>query len=259
MTKVERDKECENEPKRHILIQFMGVPASGKTTLGKHISEQLGFSFVSEVSVDDHPLFKIYYKDSKKWSLPMQMSFLFDKRCQILGAEGSREVGIIKLLEKGPVVSEPPIYQDGLYAQARLEQFPQEMKQYKIFFEGMVGDDFPKPDLLVYIRLSFSTFLNRVRERAKRDPARSVELEEREEYWKRLWELHEEWIEENPLDLNIIVINGDELDFSKYDDVEEAKADFLLEFTKLAKESFVDLETVRRKILENVILPDALI
>jgi len=235
------------------------VPASGKTTLGKHISEQLGFSFIGEVPIDDHPLFEKYYQDPEKWSLSMQMSFLFDKRRQIIGVEGSGEVSIIKLLEKGPVISEPPIYQDGLYAQARLEQFPQEMEKYKDFFEGMVGDDFQKPDLLVYIRLGFSTFLNRVRERAEKDSARSVELEESEEYWKRLWELHEQWIEENPLDLNIIVIDGDELDFSKYDDVEEAKTDLLSEFTKLAKENFVDLKTGKRRILENVILPDALI
>jgi deoxyadenosine/deoxycytidine kinase len=259
MTKVERDKEYENEPKRHLWIQIMGVPASGKTTLGKDISEQLGFSFMGEVSVDDNSLFEKYYKDPKKWSLSMQMSFLFDKRRQIVGAEDFGEIGIKKLLKKGPVISEPPIYQDGLYAQARLEQSPREMKMYKDFFEGMVGDNFQKPDLLVYIRLSFSTFLNRVRERAEKDPARSVELAESEEYWKRLWELHEEWIEENPLDLDIIVIDGDELDFSKYDDVEEAKADILSEFTRLAKNNFVNSETDKREILRNVILPDALI
>lgn len=259
MTKIEGGKEHENEPKRYLWIQIMGVPASGKTTLGEHISEQLGFSFMGEVPVDDNPLFEKYYKDPEKWSLPMQMSFLFDKRRQIVGAEDFGEIGIKKLLKKGPVISEPPIYQDGLYAQARLEQFPREMKQYKDFFEGMVDDDFQRPDLLVYIRLSFSTFLNRVRERAEKDPTRSVELEESEEYWKRLWNLHEQWIEDNPLDLDIIVIDGDELDFSKYDDIEGAKADIFSEFTRLAKESFVDRDTDKKRVFENIILPDALI
>lgn len=61
------------------------------------------------------------------------------------------------------------------------------------------------------------------------------------------------------MDLNIIVIDGDELDFSKYDNDEEAKADLLLEFTKLARESFVNLETGKRGLFENVILPDVLI
>lgn len=258
MTTIERGREYENEPKRHLWIQIMGVPASGKTTLGEHISEQLGFSFMGEVSVDNHPLFEKYYQDPEKWSLPMQMSFLFDKRRQIVGVESLGEGGIRKLLKKGPVISEPPIYQDGLYAQARLEQFPREMKLYQDFFEGMVDENLQRPDLLVYIRLSFSTFLNRVRERAEKDPARSVELEESEDYWKRLWDLHEQWIEDNPLDLDIVVINGDELDFSKYDDVEEAKADLLSEFTRLAKENFVDSETGKRKIFENVILPDGL-
>ena len=65
MTIIERDKEYENEPKRHLWIQIMGVPASGKTTLGEHISEQLGFSFMGEVPVDSHPLFEKYYSPNE--------------------------------------------------------------------------------------------------------------------------------------------------------------------------------------------------
>jgi len=259
MTKVERDKEYENEPKRHFWIQMMGVPASGKTTLGKYISRELGLSYIGETPVEENPFFEKYYEDPEKWSLIIQMYYVFENRRQVVGFESSGVIGIRKLLESGPVVSEPPIFQDGLYARARLEQYPEQMKIYQDFFDGMVNDGRQNPDLLIYLRLKFPTFLRRLEERAKRDPAREVELKESKVYWRRLWELHEQWIEENPLDLNIIVINGDELDFSKYGDVEEAKADFLLEFTKLARESFVNSETGKREVFENVILPDALI
>lgn len=258
MIDIERGKQHEIEPKKHLWIQIMGVPASGKTILGEYISKKLDMSYIGEIPVEENPFFEKYYKDPEKWSLIIQMYYLFEKRRQVVGFESSGEIGVRKVLENGPVISEPPIFQDGLYARARLEQYPEQMKTYQDFFDGMVNDGRQNPDLLLYLRLSFPSFLNRLEERAKRDSAREVELEESEVYWRRLWELHEQWIEDNPLSLNIIVINGDELDFSKYSDVEEAKADLFLEFTKLARESFINLETDKRGLLENVILPDGL-
>ncbi len=240
----------ENEPKRHLWIQIMGVPASGKTTLGEYISKELGLSFVGETSVTENPFFEKYYKDPKIWSLAVQMYFLFDKRCQVVGFGSTGEIGARKLLENGPVTSEPPVYQDGLYARARLEQYPKQMEIYQDFFDGMVNDGQQNPDLLLYLHLSFPTFLSRLQRRAKEDPTRKVELEESEKYWKRLWELHEQWIEENPFDLNIIIINGDEFDFSKYVNHDEAKKKLLVEFKRLAKRSLVDNK--------NIILPGVL-
>jgi deoxyadenosine/deoxycytidine kinase len=228
----------------------MGMPASGKTTLGEYIGGELGLSYIGETPVEENPFFEKYYKDPEKWSLIIQMYYLFEKRRQVVGFESSGEIGVRKILESGPVISEPPIFQDGLYARARLEQYPEQMKTYQDFFDGMVNDGRQSPDLLLYLRLSFPTFLKRLEERAKRDPIREVELKESEVYWKKLWELHEEWIEENPLDLNIIVIDGDKLDFSKYDNDEEAKADLLLEFIKLTKESLVGNKKI---ILPNIL------
>lgn len=249
MNNKERLRGKENEPKRHLWIQIMGVPASGKTILGEYISKELGLSFVGEASVEENPFFERYYKDPKRWSLAVQMYFLFDKRCQVIGIDSTGEIGIRKLLESRSVVSEPPVYQDGLYAQARLEQYPKQMEIYQDFFDGMVNDGQQNPDLLLYLRLSFPTFLSRLQERARKDPVRKVELKESEKYWKRLWELHEQWIEENPFDLSIIIINGDEFDFSKYVNPDEAKKKLLAEFIRLAKRSLVDNK--------NIILPGA--
>jgi deoxyadenosine/deoxycytidine kinase len=251
MTNIERDKQHEVEPKKHLWIQIMGVPASGKTTLGEYISRELGMSYVGETPVEDNPFFEKYYEDPEKWSLIIQMYYLFEKRHQVVGFESSGEIGVRKILESKSVISEPPIFQDGLYARARLEQYPEQMETYQDFFDGMVNDGRQNPDLLLYLRLSFPTFLRRLKERAKRDQAREVELKESKVYWKRLWELHEEWIEENPLDLNIIIINGEEFDFSKYVDPDEAKKKLFAKFAQSAKTSLVGNE--------NIILPEALI
>jgi deoxyadenosine/deoxycytidine kinase len=160
----------------------------------------------------------------------MQMIFLFEKRLQIKGSELLEVVGIKELLKKGPVVSEPPIYADALFGQARLEGSPTEMRQYMDFYEGIISEkNFLKPDLIFYLRLSLPNFFRRIRKRAEKDPERKVELQEKEEYWKRLHDLHEEWVRENPLNLRIITIDGDKFDFSRYKNQGEANTDLLTE------------------------------
>jgi len=42
--------------------------------------------------------------------------------------------------------------------------------------------------------------LKGIKERVERDPTRKAELQESESYWKRLWELHEEWVAGNRWD-----------------------------------------------------------
>ena len=63
-SEIKRDKEI--EPKRHLWIQLMGLPASGKTTLGKHISDSFGMGFVGEISVESVSTFDDYYKPSSE-------------------------------------------------------------------------------------------------------------------------------------------------------------------------------------------------
>lgn len=239
---LNRDKEI--EPQRHLWIQLMGLPASGKTTISNYLGQELGMTYVGEAPVDDNPLFELYYSDPDKWSLMAQMYFLFQKRQQIVGFEQAEEIGIKNMLLANPVISEPPIYQDGLYAQARLESKPEEMRKYQDFFDGMVDSSIQTPDLIVYLRLKFPDFITRVRNRAEKYSERAIELEEKEEYWQRLWDLHEEWVNNNPLSLNIVTIDMAQFDFSRYDDRDQAKREFSKEFRGLVTPNLANLQSV---------------
>lgn len=75
---------------------------------------------------------------------------------------------------------------------------------------------FPKPDILIYLKVSFPKMLRGIKERAQWDLTRKVELQESEGYWKRLWELHEEWVAGNPLGLNIVILDMDKFALSGY-------------------------------------------
>jgi len=161
------------------------------------------------------------------------MFFLFDKRCKVLGFAGKE--GVKHMLESESVISEPSIYQDHIYAQARLENFPKKMNEYNLLFKGMVEEEAHNPDLLIYFRLTYPTFIKRLKDRAITNPERAVELEEKAEYWMRLRHILEEWITENPLNLNIITIDGDKYDFSNYGNEEDAVRELLEELTEEAK------------------------
>jgi len=210
-------EEEKERTKLHLFIQLLGVPASGKTTLAKYLGERLGAQVLEEYLVSDNSLFEKYYSEPDKWAFPIQTLFLFESWRQVVGGKSLEVEGVADKLSNNSVVSEPPIWQNAFYAQARLEKNPQELAWYNDLFKGLVGrDSFPKPDILIYLKVSFSKMLRSIKERAQRDLTRKAELQESEGYWKRLWDLHEEWVTGNPLGLNIVILDMDKFALSDY-------------------------------------------
>lgn len=222
--------------KQHLFIQLLGVPASGKTTLAKYLGERSGTQVLEEYPVSEIPLFGKYYSDPDKWAFPIQTLFLFESWRQTVGGAALGIEGVKEKLKTNSVISEPPIWQNAFYAQARLEKNPQELAWYNDFFDGLVrSNSFPKPDVLIYLKVSFPNMLKGIKERAKRDPTRKAELQESESYWKRLWELHEEWITGNPLGLNILILDMDKYDISNYFNREQQLGAVFEELSKKVK------------------------
>lgn len=193
--------------RRHLLVQIIGPTGSGKTTLAKLISQKLGFHLVQE-EYKGNPFFDDYYRDPERWSLEAQLWFL------LKNVEQTQD-DISVALKNGPVVSEPATSGNKLYAQTRLENLKLQWELYQSVYEAFeLEGKFLLPDLLAYARVSFPGMLGRIEWRAKREPKRAVELNEKKEYWRRLWQLHEEWVAENPLGLKIFTINTEHWDFS---------------------------------------------
>jgi len=214
-----RENKCEHEVEpRHLYIAVMGVTGAGKTTFAKFLSEKLGGQTFEELPVKENPFFEDYYGNPEDY-FPVQIFFLDAKWRQTQGSKELKEIGVKEILAEKPVIQEPPIYEDALYAQARLEESPAQWQRYKEYYEGLVeGNSFPKPDLIVFLRLRLPVILERIRKRAAECPERVGELQESEAYWERLRWLHEEWVRENPLNLKIITLDMDKYDFSYYKD-----------------------------------------
>lgn len=216
-------KKVEKELRqRHLFISVMGVTGAGKTTFAEFLCKKVNGRLFRELPVEDNPLFVKYYENPEDYALLTQMFFVFEKWLQ---TKGSRKLGVsgVRRFWTWPVIQEPPIYEDALYAQARFGDDPEKWEKYDTFYNGLLSAKlFPKPDLLVYLHLDFPKMLENIRKRAEQDPQRAVELNESENYWRKLWQLHENWVKENPLGLRIVTLDMDKYHFSDYKSKDEA-------------------------------------
>jgi deoxyadenosine/deoxycytidine kinase len=167
--------------------------------------------------------------------------------------------GIRKLLEASPVISQPPIWQDALYARARLGKSA-EFGSYQAFYSGLVSaDSFPTPDLVVYMRVGFGNMLARIDNRARNNPDREVELKEKPAYWKKLWKFHEVWVRRNLGQMRIAVIDGDSFNFARFENEDVAKKALLHEFLNQARYHLVGPLGKEPRQSQNLIIPDLIL
>ncbi|HJX59463.1 hypothetical protein A2V61_00720 [Candidatus Woesebacteria bacterium RBG_19FT_COMBO_47_8] len=247
------------QPKRNLWIVVMGVPASGKSTLAEVVSDRLGFTHVPELKVEDEALFTRYYEDPQRYSFAMQSIFLFNKWQQTHGSAAVGVPGIKELLAQGPVISQPPIWQDALYARARMGR-NSEYRYYEEFYKGLVSvDTFPVPDLVIYMRISLANTLLRIQKRAEKEPGRAVELNEKSSYWKKLWKFHEIWVARNLGKMKIAVINGDRFNFWAFENDEVAKEALLQEFLHLARYHLVGPLGGPSNPAKDLLIPEAIL
>lgn len=253
--------------RRHLWVEVTGVTASGKSTLARNISSQLGFRLVGEPDATAYPKFKEYYHDHQNKILAFGFqTWILQEHYYLINGVNSKETpeinipGIREFLSEGPVVKEPPFRQNRLYAQARLEDNPFLLAKYTDFCDGLErGLRMKGPDLLVYTRISFPTMLRRIRDRVSQDPLRVPELKAPEGYWRRLWELQEDWINANPLNLTIVTINCDQFDYVRRPNKREADLGILGEFLNEFCSLTTDPETGERRIPEYILVPEAIL
>jgi len=228
----EPTKETPTSPeveKRHMWTAIMGVPACGKTTMARLIGKELGFSVMEELDVTRLPIFQEYYKNPDEYALPFQILIWDETFRELVGDENTFKVD--QICKSKPLISEPPIWQHPLYAQARLESQPQQFEIYRTYIEGVTKrKNPPTPDFVFYAYMDFDYMYQRICERAETNPLRKSELEAPISYWQRLWNLHEEWIRKNPLNLRIIKINMALFDYKFFRTREDSEAEFITEF-----------------------------
>lgn len=183
---------------RYIVVE--GPIGAGKTSLTHKLAEHLGADTLLE-NASDNPFLPRFYQDPKRYALPTQLHFLFDRSRQL------RELAQGDLFRAG-TVSDFLIDKDMLFARLNLDDDEFELYQ-KVYAD--LALQAPTPDLVIYLQAPVDALQERVRRRG-------VEFERGmgADYLQRLANSYSEFFhryEAAPL----LIVNTSNLNFAESD------------------------------------------
>ena len=193
-----------------MVITIAGFIGGGKSSLAKILSEHLNSEAFYE-SVDDNPILPLFYTASKEEINLNRYPFLLQ-----LWFLNTRFKSIKRALTDKNNVLDRSIYEDLYFCQVNYELgriSELEFEIYKSLLNNMLEelDELPKkaPDLMIYLKGDFETFLSRIVGRG-----REYELdEELYDYYYKLWQGYDNWIQEHYTLSEIVVIDIDKYDY----------------------------------------------
>lgn len=196
------------------VIVLAGMIGAGKSTYTKFISEALGSEAFYE-SVDDNRILEKFYENPERWAFSLQIYFL-NTRFRSIKAAFKHENNVL----------DRSIYEDALFTRINYEEgnmSDAEMETYLDLLDNMMEelDSMPKksPDLLIYLRGSLDTVLNRIEKRG-----RSFEqIEDNSgllDYYTHLHSQYDSWF--NAYDKSAtLIIDINQYDLEKLEDAEK--------------------------------------
>ena len=192
----------------------MVIVVGGMIGLGKSsVAKILGEHFNSEVfyeSVDDNPILPLFYSESeeeiekKRYPFLLQLYFL-----------NTRFKSIKEALYANNNILDRSIYEDCYFARKNMELgriSELEMSIYEDLLKNMMQelDELPKkaPDLMVYLKGSFETVMNRIKLRG-----RDFEIDDSlKEYYEFLWKDYDNWVKNSYDASQVLIIDMDKMD-----------------------------------------------
>lgn len=216
-----------------MLIVVGGMIGLGKSSVAEVLGEALGSTVFYEC-VDDNPILPLFYTASpeeiqvKRYPFLLQLYFL-----------DTRFRAIKQALVEDNNVLDRSIYEDWYFAKKNMELGrinELEMQVYENLLDNMMEElkELPKkaPDLMVYLKGSFETVIERIMKRG-----RSFELDEDlVDYYRFLWEGYDEWVFHHYKASEVLVIDMDVMD------VVEREAD-KLKVIELVKEKLKEIRS----------------
>lgn len=189
------------------MIVLAGTIGAGKTSLTQMLADHLGSKPFFE-SVDDNPILPLFYKDPQKYGFLLQIYFL-NRRLDEIKDSFDNDLNVL----------DRSIFEDALMFKMNADLGRATHTEADIYTSllGNMMEELPDqahqkaPNLLIYIRISFETMLNRIKQRG-----RSFEQIENDpslyQYYKTLNQRYQSWYEayyKSPK----MMIDGDQYDF----------------------------------------------
>ena len=181
----------------HRFIAIEGNIGAGKTTLATKIAEQFQSKLVLE-KFADNPFLPKFYDNAKKYSFPLELSFLAQRHKQLKEELSNHALPGIN------ITSDYFFGKSIVFAKANLS--PDEFLSYSKLF-NVINNALPQPDLLVYLHLN----LDRIKENIK-TRARSYEQKINETYLLKIQNTYFDFMQQLN-NMKILVIDIDNADF----------------------------------------------
>jgi deoxyadenosine/deoxycytidine kinase len=207
-------------------IAIAGNVGVGKSTLTAMLAEKLNWEPFYE-AVGDNPYLADFYKDMRRWSFHSQIFFLSRRlrhHHQLLSSPNS-------VVQDRSVYEDAEVFARNLYQQGHMSD--RDYYSYRELYE-VLALFLPPPDLIVYLKASVPTLLERIIKRG-----RDFERDISPLYLQQLNELYNAWIEDFTL-CPVLTIPSDDLDFVRFNGHLDVIAGQLLE--KLGREAMLPLQ-----------------
>ena len=192
------------------MIVIAAPIGAGKSSLAKLLGEHFNSDVFYE-SVDDNPILPLFYTatdeeiQTKRYPFLLQLHFL-----------NTRFKSIKKALVNDNNVLDRSIYEDLYFAKVNMDLGRINELEFNLY-EGLLNnmmeeiEELPKksPDLMIYLSGSFEKTLERIQKRG-----REYELDENlRDYYFKLYEGYEDWVDNHYNASHVLKINIDEFDY----------------------------------------------
>jgi deoxyadenosine/deoxycytidine kinase len=186
-------------PRSNVFVAVAGNIGSGKSSLTRLLSKEMGWTPMFE-SVEDNPYLSDFYADMRRWSFQLQVYFLSNRfRSHKSITEGGRSVVLDRV-----IYEDAEIFARNLFEIGNMEE--RDYRNYIALYEVMTEYLHP-PDLLIYLRANVDTLLRQIAQRG-RDFEQSI----KREYLEQLNRHYEAWIRRYAKG-KLLVVESDNLDF----------------------------------------------
>ena len=180
-------------------VAIAGNIGVGKSTLVDMLCKHMDWEPFYE-PVTENPYLADFYADMDQWSFHSQVFFLAHRlRAHFQLAQHPDSV-----VQDRSVYEDAEIFARNLFVQGHIHQ--RDYQTYRDLYETMMRF-LPPPDLVIYLRASVPTLINRIASRG-RDYERTIAPE----YLESLNNLYEDWIEIFTL-CPVLAVPADDLDY----------------------------------------------
>ncbi len=180
-------------------VAVAGNIGVGKSTLVGMLCEHLGWEPFYE-PVADNPYLADFYRDMDAWSFHSQIFFLTRR----LRSHHDLSLHSSSVIQDRSVYEDAEIFAQNLFLQGHIQ--PRDYETYRELYETAI-QFLPPPDLVIYLRASVPTLMNRISNRG-RDYERTISPE----YLQSLNDLYETWIDNFVL-CPVLTVPADDLDY----------------------------------------------